>query len=111
VVRREQDVVWLPAQGEWPRHRLTQRQVRPRMSRFAKLRPWVNRDDGKFYRTGSRPPGAVEAVGLLVAICAIGLWELRVKVGASNLWAFTTGSIGLLPAITSAAGKDRGPRT
>ncbi|HEY8585497.1 MAG TPA: hypothetical protein VIL60_02090 [Rhodanobacter sp.] len=81
------------------------------MSRFAKLRQWVNRDDGKFYRAGNKSLGAVEAIGLLVAICAIGLWQLHVKVGVSSIWSFAAGGIGLLLAIAGAAGKDRGPHT
>jgi len=81
------------------------------MSFFAKLRQWVNRDDGKFYQAGNRSLGAVESVGILIAIGAIGLWQLHVKAGVSIMWAFAAGGIGLLLAIVGGAGKDRGPRT
>jgi hypothetical protein len=81
------------------------------MSFFAKLRRWINRDGGKFYQAGNRSLGKVEVIGLLLGICAIGLWQLHVKAGVSIMWAFAAGSIGLLLAIVGAAGKDRGSRT
>ena len=81
------------------------------MKFFAKLRQWVNRDDGKFYHAGNRSLGAVETIGLLIAVGAIALWQLYVKAGVSIVWALAAGSIGLLLAIVGGAGKDRGPRT
>ncbi|MFC5527834.1 hypothetical protein ACFPPA_18995 [Rhodanobacter ginsengisoli] len=81
------------------------------MSFFAKLRKWTNRDDGKLYRAGNRSLGAVEAVGLLIAVAAIGLWQLHVKAGVSIMWASAAGAIGLLLAIVGGVGKDRGPHT
>ena len=81
------------------------------MSFFAKLRQWVNRDDGKFYQAGNRSLGALESVGIIVAIGGIGLWQLHDKAGVSIMWAFAAGGIGLLFAIVGGAGKDRGPRT
>ncbi len=81
------------------------------MKFFAMLRQWVNRDDGKFYQAGNRSLGMVESIGLLIAIGAIGLWQLHAKTGASIMWALAAGGNGLLLAIVGRAGKDRGPRT
>jgi len=81
------------------------------MSFFAKLRRWANRDDGKFYQAGNRSLGAVETIGLLIAVGAIALWQLHVKAGISIIWAIAAGSIGLFLAIVGGAGKDRGPHT
>lgn len=81
------------------------------MSFFAKLRQWVNRDDGRFYQAGNRSLGAVEIVGLLMFVGAIALWQLHVKAGVSIMWSLAAGSIGLLLAIVGGAGKNRGPHT
>ncbi len=81
------------------------------MSFFAKLRQWVNRDDGKFYQAGNRSLGAVETMDLLIAVGSIGLWQLHVKAGLSIMWAFAAGGIGSLLAIVGGVGKDRGPHT
>ncbi|MCX7515402.1 hypothetical protein [Frateuria sp. STR12] len=81
------------------------------MSRFAKLRQWVNRDDGSLYQVGNRSLGAVETIGLLIFVSAIGLWQLHVKAGISIIWSLAAGSIGFVLAIVGGAGKNRGPHT
>ena len=81
------------------------------MSRFAKLRQRVNRDDGKLYQAGNRSLGAVETIGLLIFVSAIALWQLHVKTGLSIIWSLAAGSIGLVLAIVGGAGKNRGPHT
>jgi hypothetical protein len=81
------------------------------MGLFAKLRQWVNRDDGRLYQAGNRPLGATEIVGLLIFVAAIALWQLHVKAGVSIMWSLASGSIGLLLAIVGAAGNNRGPHT
>jgi len=80
------------------------------MSLFAKLRKSVNHDDGKFYQTGNRSLGLVEAAGLLITVGAIGLWQLHVKAGVSVMWAIVAGIVGLLLTIMGGARKNRGPR-
>lgn len=67
----------------------------------AKSRKWLNCDDGKLCRVGNRSLGALEAIGLLVATCAIGLWQLHVKIGISSIWTFAAGGIGLVLASAS----------
>jgi len=81
------------------------------MSFFAKLRQWVNRDDGGLYQAGNRSLGAIEIVGLLIFVGAIALWQLHVKAGVSIMWSIASGSIGLLLSIVGAAGNNRGPYT
>lgn len=81
------------------------------MSFFAKLRQWVNRDDGRFYRANNRALGAIEIVGLLIFVGAIVLWQLHVKAGVSDMWAFTAAGIGLLLAIVGGSGNNRDPHT
>ena len=81
------------------------------MSRFAKLRQWINRDDGGLYQAGNRPLGAAETIGLLIFVSAIALWQLHVKAGISIIWSLAAGSIGLVLAIVGGAGKNRGPHT
>ncbi len=81
------------------------------MSRLAKLRQWVNRDDGRLYQAGNRPLGAVETAGLLIFVSAIALWQLHVKAGISVIWSLAAGGIGLVLAIVGGARKNRGPHT
>lgn len=81
------------------------------MSYFAKLRRWVNRDDGKLYRAGNRSLGAIETVGLLIFVVVLALWQLHAKTGVSIMWSLAAGSIGLSLAIVGAAGSDRRPHT
>jgi hypothetical protein len=81
------------------------------MSRLAKLKQWVNRDDGRLYQTGNRSLGVVETIGLLIFVCAIALWQLHVKAGISIIWPLAAGSIGLVFAIVGGGRKNRGPHT
>ena len=81
------------------------------MSRFGKLRQWVNRDDGSLYQAGNRSLGVVETIGLLIFVSAIALWQLHVKAGISIIWPLATGSLGLVLAIIGGAGKSGGPHT
>jgi hypothetical protein len=81
------------------------------MSFFAKLRQWVNRDDGRLYQAGNRSLGALEIVGLLIFIGALALWQLHVKAGVSILWPLASGIVGMLLAIVGAASNGCGPRT
>jgi hypothetical protein len=79
------------------------------MSFFARLRRWINRDDGRYYRVGNRPIGGTEAIGLLAFVAAIALWQLHVKTGISSIWPFMAGAIGLLLAILGSIGRSNGP--
>jgi len=73
------------------------------MDTFTRLRQWVNRDDGRFYRVHNRSVGGPEAVGLLMFIAALILWQLHVKFGIGSIWAYASGVLGLLLAVKGAA--------
>jgi hypothetical protein len=66
------------------------------MNVFVKLRKWINRDDGRYYRAGNRHVGVVETVGLLLFVGALFLWQLHAKVGISSVWSYASGAAGLL---------------
>ena len=68
------------------------------MGNFSKLRHWANRDDGHYYLVGNRNLGAVDAVGLLTAICALVLWQVHAVLGISSIWAYGALVGGLLLA-------------
>lgn len=74
------------------------------MKKLAKLRRWLNRDDGRLVQVGNRPLRALEASGLLIAIAAIPLWQLHVKTGISNGWALIAGVTGLALATVGKMG-------
>jgi hypothetical protein len=69
------------------------------MSFLARLRQWIDRDDGKYYQVGNGPIIGLETIGLLVFVAAIALWQLHVKNGISSKWALIAGAVGLLAAI------------
>lgn len=73
------------------------------MYAFTKLRQWVNRDNGRFYRVGNRRVGAIEVVGLLLVVAALVLWQLHAKVSISSVWSIASGVVGLLLAIVGAS--------
>jgi hypothetical protein len=79
------------------------------MNFLARLRRWVSRDDGKYYQAGNRPISGLEAIGLLVFIGAIALWQLHVKTGISSKWALVVGAVGLLIATLGGIGRNNGP--
>lgn len=81
------------------------------MSNLAKLRRWINRDDGRVYQAGNRPLSGLEATGLLIAVGAIPLWQLHVKSGISDLWAFGVGAVGLVLVTLAGARRKRDPKT
>ncbi len=66
------------------------------MSTLTKLRQWINRDNGHHFQVGNRSIGAVEAVGLLLFVGALALWQLHSKIGISSIWAYGVGAVGLL---------------
>jgi hypothetical protein len=75
------------------------------MSHLAKLRQWINRDDGRLYQAVNRSLGMIETVGLLIFVSAIVLWQIHVKTGVSIIWPLAAGSIGLVLAIVGAGRK------
>lgn len=77
------------------------------MRNLAKLRRWINRDDGRVYQIGNMPISGLEATGLLIAIAAIPLWQLHVKGGISDLWAFGVGAVGLVLVTLTGARRKR----
>lgn len=69
------------------------------MSRFSKLRQWVNRDDGRYYQAGNRNLSTLETIGLLICICSLFLWQLHSKIGLDSVWAYGAGIGGFLLAL------------
>lgn len=72
------------------------------MYTFAKLRQWVNRDNGRFYCASNRRLGTTEVVGLLLFVVALVLWQFHAKAGISLVWSIACGAVGLLLARHSA---------
>lgn len=72
-----------------------------------RLRRWANQDNGRHFRVGNRPLGAIEVAGLLIFVGAIALWQLHVKAGISSVWALAAGAAGLFLAILGSAGSLR----
>lgn len=81
------------------------------MNVFVKVRQWVNRDDGRFYRAGNRRVGFVEAVGLLLFIAGLLLWQVHTQLGASVIWSYASGVVGLVLVFVGNLGGRGGSRT
>jgi len=81
------------------------------MNAFAKVRHWVNHDDGRFYRAGNRLVGFVEVVGLLLFIAGLLLWQVHTQLGASAVWPYASGAVGLVIAFVDNLGGRGGSRT
>ncbi|PWK86695.1 hypothetical protein [Fulvimonas soli] len=79
------------------------------MECLARLRRWANRDDGRHYRIGNRPIGALEATGLFTCIAAVALWQLHARAGIGGLWAYIAGAAGFLLTIPGGNGSRGGP--
>jgi hypothetical protein len=69
------------------------------MSRFSRLRQWVNRDDGRHYQVGNRNLGTLEAIGLVISTCSVFLWQLHSEIGVGSMWAYGAGLGGFLLAL------------
>ena len=78
---------------------------------LARPRQWANRDDGRFYRVGNGPLGAVEAAGLLIGVGAVASWQFHVDAGLGIRWVLGAGGIGLPLAIVGDAGDNHDPHT
>jgi len=75
------------------------------MAALKKLRGWINRDDGRFYQVGNRSLGVLEAIGLLVFVCSLVLWQLHAKTDLHLAWPLGTSIGGLLWAALGTARK------
>lgn len=69
------------------------------MNAFARLRQWANRDNGRIHRAGNRRLGAVEAVGYLLFIAALVMWQLHDKLDIRSFWSYSLAAIGLVIAV------------
>lgn len=81
------------------------------MKAFAKFRHWINRDDGRLYRAGNRRVGFVEAMGLLLFIAGLLLWQVHTHLGVSVVWSYASGMAGLALVFIGNMGGRGGPST
>ena len=65
------------------------------MVALTKLRKWINRDDGRFFRIGNEPIGVFAPVGLLVLVVALVLRQVRAQAGIAGGWSVALGVVGL----------------
>jgi len=56
------------------------------MSKFEKIRAWINRDDGEMYQIGNKKLGVAEVIGYLLCIVAMLVYLLHSKVGFEQTW-------------------------
>ncbi len=47
------------------------------MGRWSKLRAWINRDDGQFYRVGNTSLGLLSIIGGLAIVASLVLSQLH----------------------------------
>jgi len=66
------------------------------MGKLSKLRAWINRDDGRFYRVGNSSLGALSIVGGLAITASLILSQLHRHVGLPVAWPIATGIVGVV---------------
>ena len=63
------------------------------MVALTKLRKWINRDDGKFFRIGNEPIRISAPIGVLVLVVALVLRQVQAEI--SGGWSVAAGVVGL----------------
>ena len=66
------------------------------MGRLPKLRAWINRDNGRFYRVGNTSLGPLSIIGGLAIVASLVLSQLHSHVGLHRGWAIVVGIVGLV---------------
>ena len=56
------------------------------MTKWNKIRAWINRDDGKIYQVGNKNLGALETIGWFLLILALLVCTLHDKAGIESTW-------------------------
>jgi hypothetical protein len=56
------------------------------MTKFQKIRAWINRDDGKVYQIGNKNLGVSESVAYFLFILAMLVYVLHDKAGFKSTW-------------------------
>lgn len=56
------------------------------MSRWQRLRAWVNRDDGKMLQIGNRRLNVFELLGYLLFVLSLVIYVLHDKTGFNATW-------------------------
>jgi hypothetical protein len=56
------------------------------MTKWKKIRTWINRDDGKMYQVGNKNFGALEIIGWFFLILALLVYTLHDKAGIESTW-------------------------
>lgn len=77
------------------------------LSNWSELRRRINRDDGKLFQVGNRPIVWVEGAGFLLFIVGVVLKQVHAEIGLNEVWAVTTGALGMLLCIFGNSGNDK----
>ena len=75
------------------------------MGKFARLRKWANRDDGRLFRVGNEPLGVLTSIGATALVGALILWQL------DRAWAVFAGATGLILLIVGRRPASQGDDT
>jgi hypothetical protein len=65
------------------------------MGRWPKLRAWMNRDDGRFYRVGNASLGLVSITGGLAIVASLVLSQLHRHADLHVAWPIVVGIVGV----------------
>ncbi|CAN7541858.1 hypothetical protein LJR143_003711 [Pseudoxanthomonas sp. LjRoot143] len=65
------------------------------MGKLSKLRAWINRDDGRFYRVGNASIGPLSLIGGLLIAVALILSQLHRHAALHVAWPIAVGIIGV----------------
>lgn len=66
------------------------------MGRWSKLRAWMNRDDGRFYRVGNTSLGPLSIIGGLAVIASLILSQLLRHADLHVAWPIAVGLVGVV---------------
>jgi hypothetical protein len=79
------------------------------MTKRAKLRRWINRDDGRIYQADNRDLGVLEALGLFFVGTSALAWFLLPKMGLSSSWAGASALAGVVLLAAQGLRSHRSP--
>lgn len=77
------------------------------MGRWPKLRAWMNRDDGRFYRVGNTSLGPLSIIGGLAIVASLILSQLHRHADLHLAWPIVVGIIGVVLWFLGGSSSDR----
>jgi hypothetical protein len=77
------------------------------MGGLSRLRTWINRDDGRFYRAGNTAIGPLSIIGGLALVTSLILSQLHRHVDLHVGWAIGVGIVGLVSWCLGGVADDR----